>query len=181
MRNDYEIRGNVVAIILKQKNGNTMETIIDLEDFDKVEALNLSWHAQWDNVLKKYYCKATRYLGYIDKKGKCETVYLHAVVLGFHKKMHIDHINHDTLDNRKSNLVEKTARQNVLNRKGANSNNKSGHRNVSWSKIFNKWIIQLEINGKNHIFDENFDSVENAANFAEQMRSKYYGDCHGNG
>ena len=95
------------------------------------------------------------------------------------EKVNIDHINHDTLDNRRNNIRITLYNNNSTNRKGKNSNNKTGFRNVC--KIKDWYRVQLQINGKNHLFKEKFDNAENAGIFAEQMRQKYYKDFAGFG
>lgn len=90
----------------------------------------------------------------------------------------VDHINHNTLDDRKSNLRIITSGSNSMNRKGRNSNNKSGYRNVSWHKSINKWVVQLQIDGKNRVLGQ-FDDVHEAGRFAKEMRIKYYGEFAG--
>lgn len=67
--------------------------------------------------------------GFIQGKN----VYLHRFVLG-HKKLdnlQVDHINNDTLDNRRENLRVTTNKQNAENRAGAYSSSKTGVRGVS--------------------------------------------------
>jgi hypothetical protein len=90
--------------------------------------------------------------------------------------MHIDHINHNTLDNRKENLRICTFNQNAQNRRGKNKNNSSGHRNVTLSK--GNYIVQLQINGKNKCFliTKNYSK---ACEVADRMRKKYYGEFAG--
>jgi hypothetical protein len=51
--------------------------------------------------------------------------------MGAPKGMSIDHINHNTLDNRKANLRIVTHQQNNTNRNGAYSTSKTGIRGVS--------------------------------------------------
>ena len=75
-------------------------------------------------------------------------------------------------------FMDGTINENLKNRKGRNSNNKSGYRNVSWDGY--KWIVQLQVNGKNTClgrFPEN--ELEQAGKFAEEMRQKYYGKFAG--
>lgn len=93
------------------------------------------------------------------------------------KNEYVDHKNHNTIDNRKNNLRVTRNDKNTKNRKSKNSNNTSGYRNVSW--VNNKWIVQLQIKGKNKVLGK-FDDINKAGKFAEKMRKKYYGDFAGN-
>ncbi len=54
----------------------------------------------------------------------------------------VDHINHDRTDNRLSNLRIVSRSVNARNRKGANKNNRSGHRGVYWHPRQKAWISQ---------------------------------------
>lgn len=96
--------------------------------------------------------------------------------MGDEKGKYIDHINHDTLDNRKSNLISTDNRTNILNRKSANKNNSTGVRNVTFEKATNKYIIQLQVDGKNKVFGK-YDSIDEAAENAEIHRKEVY-DLH---
>lgn len=60
-----------------------------------------------------------------------------------------DHVNRDTTDNRAENLREATPSQNMQNR-GANKNNTSGHRGVSWRKDCSRWAATIMIDRKHH-------------------------------
>lgn len=57
----------------------------------------------------------------------------------------IDHINGDRSDNRWSNLRDVTPRRNALNRKGLNSNNKTGFRGVY--RNAGRFCVQFRIDG----------------------------------
>jgi hypothetical protein len=49
------------------------------------------------------------------------------------------------------------------------------------SLIAGYYRIQLQIEGRNHIFPEKFKDVDKAGKFAEKMRKKYYGKYAGSG
>jgi hypothetical protein len=89
-------------------------------------------------------------------------------------KQVVDHLNHNTLDNRKHNLRIVSIDENNRNRRGANRNTSTGVRNVSYSKTDNKYIVQLQVNGKNTVFGR-FDSLEEAAELANIKRKEIYG------
>jgi hypothetical protein len=177
MKNQYEIIDDYVVIYMKRKkSGEILKTYIDLDDFDKVKELNLSWHPYWEKTMKKYYARATRYLGIVDGKPKYDTPLLHQIIVdtvGMGGKIHVDHKNHDTLDNRKENIAVTSTSQNAMNRQGANKNGTTGVRNVSYDKTNNKYIVQLQVNGKNTVFGR-FKELEDAKECAEYHRNKLY-------
>ena len=88
---------------------------------------------------------------------------------------YVDHINFDTMDNRRENLRITNNSENLRNRSGENGNrnNTSGYRIVSYSKTCKKWIVQMQIQGKNTCLGK-FDDVHEAGLFAEKMREQYY-------
>lgn len=76
-----------------------------------------------------------------------KTVYMHRLILDAPQGMSVDHINGDTLDNRRSNLRIVTHTQNSRNRTKVNKNNTSGYMGVSASR--GKWYAQIMADGKN--------------------------------
>src|SRR2546430_16319669 len=86
-----------------------------------VDLVDYEWLSQW-----KWYCSARGYAArrlYPENK----VVYMHRVIIPEGEE--VDHINHDKLDNRKSNLRPCTHKQNLRSR-GLNKNNKSGYKGV---------------------------------------------------
>ena len=159
-----------------------IELFISLEDLDKLLNLDVTWYAyhNWSN--NSYYGRTTQYLGTKNGKPKYKMIYIQKYLIEYEykekgEKFCLDHINHNTLDNRRDNLRIIKGKLNSIYRKQRNSNNKSGYRNVCW--IRDCWKIQLQINGKNYRFPEKFIDVNEAGKFAEEMRQKYYGEFAG--
>lgn len=178
--NEYEIRGETTAIFLKKRNGQVFETLIDTNYLERVKGLNLHWHVTFAPNTGTYYVKAMqRYTGE-DGKRKGRSMYLHIEIMNpkHYPSIYIDHFDHDTLNNLKSNLRISINEDNVKNRKGKNSNNTTGYRNVSYIKAESKYVVQIQIDGKNTQLRW-FDDVDEAGEYAEKMREKYYGNFAG--
>lgn len=82
---------------------------------------------------------------YVRTRIKSKTLYLHRLLLGASKGFEVDHINRNTLDNRRINIRIVTRKLNILNR-GLNKNNKSGFRGVS--RVGKKWTAHIVNNYK---------------------------------
>jgi hypothetical protein len=68
--------------------------------------------------------------------------------LGAPKDMCVDHINGNTLDNRKNNLRICTNRENISNRTKLGTNNTSGILGVRFDNRRNKWYADIQYKGK---------------------------------
>jgi len=131
--------------------------VIDCDDYDRVSPIK--WQAQWNEGTQSYYAHRTERLPI----GKRVAVGMHRFIMNAGSFHVVDHINHDTLDNRKCNLRICDARQNSFNRR-ANRNNTSGFKGVSKSKIRGRetWIAKIRRDGK-QIAIGYFDKAEEAA------------------
>lgn len=158
MRNIYEVKGEVTLLILLLSDRKTeIEALIDTDDLEKASQIKNSW------------CLTNT--GYVNCKEGGRTIPLHRFLLGEPKGLVVDHINHNTLDNRKINLRAIPKQGNDQNRSGAQRNNKSGFRNVYWSRDKNKWHVSVGIDRKKkHI--GYFDDIEEAKKAATEARSK---------
>src|SRR6185437_16445129 len=80
--------------------------------------------------------------------GKQKTIYLHRVVLNLadDENLFVDHINRDTLDNRRCNLRLATHSQNQTN---SMARSVSGYKGVYWQKEAGKWQATIFLNGRN--------------------------------
>lgn len=130
--------------------------LIDLDDIDKVK--NYKWYLVGN--------------GYVYTKKM--NIYLHRIIMECPDNMMVDHINHNPLDNRKSNLRVCTNSQNNMN-KGKQSNNTSGYRGVDWHKQNNKWHARIHVN-KRKIHLGYFDTKEEAIEARKQAELEYFGE-----
>ena len=176
--NNYIIdtENNIAKIELNRTKAENLWAIIDLEDLQKVLDFPYTWFAKYDPDIDSFYAVASQYH---KELGRARPVYLHQFVMDANGKV-VDHENHNTLDDRKSNLRISEEIRNAMNRKAKNKNNKSGYRNVCWSKSEKMWLVQLQINQKNAVLGKfSYDELEQAGKFAEEMRQKYYGEFAG--
>ena len=159
-----------VYIILHRRKDENLKTLIDKDDLERVLTFPYTWYASYKPCIKGYYATA------MDHRIHRQ-VTLHQFIANSHEDV-VDHINGDSLDNRKSNLRVVPHEANSMNRKSKNRNNKSGYRNVC--KIGNQWIVQIQINGRTtKVGTFPLDKLEEAGKFAEEMREKYYGEYAG--
>ena len=137
MKNDYEIRGETVAIFLHRRDGTKLETIIDLSDLPLANKFQGVWISQKDKDTHGYYAV-----------GASHGPLLHRWLTNAPEGAVVDHVNHDTLDNRRSiNLQVCTETMNQLNRKSAQLNSKTKIRGVHWRTDSNRWTVTIQYHG----------------------------------
>ncbi len=130
--------------------------------------------------LLKYYWNEKN--GYARSTRDRKRVYAHRLIMGmgdYDINQQIDHINGDTLDNRKQNLRIVTSRQNGLN-SSIRKDNTSGVTGVCWDKRCEKWIARVFENGRIITlgYYSEFDEAVAARKNGEDM---YYGEyCRNN-
>lgn len=121
-------------------------TLVDDEDFDWLS--RRKWYAQWNRCTQSYY--AVRSEQSVD--GKQHQVIMSRFILGleYGDPRQADHIHHDTLDNRRSELRIVTHRENHFNRANA--------KGYCWKKADKKYLAYIQVNGhKAHL--GSFDTV----------------------
>jgi hypothetical protein len=101
-------------------------------------------------------------------------VFIHRIVMGNPDGMQVDHINGDTMDNRKENLRICTRQQNACNRK-LNKNSASGVKGVTWHKRDLVWVAHIRVKTKG-IHLGNFRNLDDARSAYEAAAKAMHGE-----
>lgn len=180
--NKYIIDGDNIIIYLPKKDGRIFETHINTNKLNILIKLDRPFTASYYPEIDNYYATCTYYFNDETGKRKHKTLLLHKLVMGIEgNDFKVDHINQtETLDNRDSNLRIVEADKNSSNRKGANKNNNTGHRNVSYIEKANQYWVQHMKKGIRYkkIFSAN--QYEEACKYSDEMREKLFGNYKGN-
>lgn len=135
--------------------------IVDDEAFESLS--KHKWHAFWNKCTKSFYAARAGKR----KNGKQKAVWMHREILGLTSddKRQSDHIDHNTLDNRKVNLRIVTRSQNQWNKK----NVKGYH----WNKKRKKYMAQIGVYGK-LLYLGYFCTASEAHNAYLQAKKQYH-------
>ena len=148
---------------------NGMIATVDDEDY----ALLILW--KWTAHLGargRYYYAARRQWSVVGGKKKKLTIMMHRQIMNAPKGMCVDHINHNTLDNRKSNLrvcsyTENRANSKIVKRaigyKGVQKHSK------------NTFMARIDVNGKRYR-TYGLKTAEDAARAYDDLAIKHLGE-----
>lgn len=113
-------------------------SIIDVAD--AVEIGKYNWNAHWATSTRSYYATT----GIRNDAGRWVMVGMHQFLLGMKEGHTSDHINRNTLDNRRSNL--RHADRNIQNtNQRIRKDNTSGHKGIQ--RVRSKWRVLKQENG----------------------------------
>lgn len=165
MKNDFEIRGDVTAVFVKNK-GQTLEALISTARLPRVMEFPNKWYAAWCPSRKGYYVT-----GHVPKNNK-KRYLLHRWILNVEDPdKEVDHFDNNPLNNLDCNLRVVTRAENLQNRT-IQANNRSGYRCVSFHKKLGKWQANLRIGGKQAYLGI-YESKEEAAAVVAEARRKH--------
>lgn len=159
-RNEYLVDGDITYIYLRNSKQEIIaKTIIDTEDLEKV--IKYKWTlGTWN------YAETVTH--------EKESLLIQRVIMDEYRKEYIpDHINRDTLDNRKQNLRITDKSGNAINA-GLRTNNKSGVTGVSLDKRTNFYRSYINYKGKRLELGM-FHNKEDAIKARLEAENKYYG------
>lgn len=104
----------------------------------------------------------------------CHRIHRQIMGLEIGDKRRVDHINGNKLDNRRANLRIASQAQNLHNR-GAQRNNTSGYKGVTYNKRDGCWVAEITANGQRERF-YGFKSAEDAHRAYCDAASRMHGE-----
>lgn len=143
---------------------------IDTEDLDKLRLNHLSWCAAFENG--NWYAKSYRGGG----REYSLIVKMEHLIMPPKLDCVIDHINGDSLDNRKSNLRQATPAQNSYNKSKQNGTYTSEFKGVTRMYGDKPWKAQIMKHGKNYnlgLFDTEIEAALAYDNKAKELFGEF--------
>jgi hypothetical protein len=135
--------------------------IVDEEDYDRLARY-------------KWYCIGSGGYLYAKRSEGNRMIKMHRDILAPPAGLYVDHKNHNTLDNRKSNLRICTPAQNCFNRIPSEKGT-SRYKGVYWSSYRKRWAAKIVLNGK-HIVIGCFDYELDAAIAYDDKAAELFGE-----
>lgn len=137
------------------------EFYFDIEDFELIK--NYCWN---------------KHGNYIEARGKDgEILKQHRLIMGCKKGdgLYVDHINHNTCDNRKSNLRICTNQENCMNSSTPKNNKSSGKSGINHRKDNGKWRVRIWKDYKCYYIGQ-YDTYEEAYQARIKAEDDYFGE-----
>ena len=145
-----------------------LRAMVDDEDAEHLQGRN--WFAKRNRQNGSFYAQAN------DGKlpdGRKVTLLMHRILLDAPIELDVDHINHDTLDNRRSNLRLATRSENLQNRREITVKSRSGVRNVWWDSRACRFVVYLCLQGRK-VYGGRFSDLEQAKGAAIRLRRAWH-------
>lgn len=153
--NQIKIYQDYAEIVLYDKDKKEVaRTKVDLDDIDRLKAFKWSYN-------KKGYA-------YSWKVGQ-----LHRFILQASSEKVVDHINSDSLDNRKVNLRLCDQQQNCCNRRKQKTS-KSPYKNISWEASKERWRVNIMCKGIK--YKKDFKELNDALNWRNAVLLDLHGE-----
>ncbi len=171
MKNESRIDGELAYIKIRRSDGTSLETVIDASDLETADSIPGTWCVQFSENTQGFYVVSSIAVA----PNKRRRIRLHRLLLGNPDLiLDVDHINRNTLDNRRANIRVATRLENLENRSVPQS--ALGMRNSIAGKGYYKdahsdiWMVRLIRDGK-VVFRKYYKTEEEAAKVAKELRS----------
>lgn len=156
---------------INSKKYGKKEVLLDDEDYLRL---------QNDFKNTKWCISKTRNCFYVQKRiENKKIVFLHRYIINAPKNTYVDHINHNTLDNRKCNLRIVSNADNLRNG-NIRTNNKTGVNGVYFDSARKKYAVSIKVNYKK-INLGRYDTLKEAKAVRKEAEIKYWDTLKGGG
>ena len=136
--------------------------IVDSVDYGDV--IRFSWTLHMNHGMLYVRCKMN--MGRISGRTQNCEMQLHRYLLRPPRNMDVDHLNHNGLDCRRSNIRICTTAQNICNQLPRGGSSK--YKGVSWHKQGKSWVAGIKSNGKRQHLGCFSDELEAAKAYDEK-------------
>lgn len=168
--NEISVIGAATKITMKRKDGIILHTFIDTDDLHRLQGIGGAVVSQYHHDIKGYYAVFLSRGGVKNRMRAC----LHRFIMNPPAWLEVDHINHDSLDNRKSNLRIVCRHENCTNRKKALTPHPNVRKDLRKGGL---WCVQFERQGK-LFFKEHFCNLTDAIRVSDEVREKLINIAH---
>jgi hypothetical protein len=159
IKNEYYFKDNYCELVMTTPKMGRVTAIVSIEDIEKIRAIH------WRPV---------SYGGRVYAVGKDRPlISLHRFLLD-NPVSYVDHINNNSLDNRRENLRLATPSQNAMNKK-MRSDNRTGFPGVRFVWRQNRYHARIGVGGK-RISLGYFKTAEEAHDAYKSASLKYHGE-----
>lgn len=153
--NFYEVKNDIVELKIKSNKYGEIIFFIDKDNYQKVQ--NHHWTLR--KLDNKFYAYANSW--------KDKSVALHRYLTNCPDNLVVDHINRNTLDNRKVNLRVCNSLVNIKNR----PSNKTGYQGIVINE-YGQYRVRLQINKIK--YDKTFKDLNSAIEYRKELEEKYH-------
>lgn len=142
--------------------------IVDDDDYEELN--KFKWQVTRDRSGTFYARRTTSRVS-----GNQRTVRMSRQILGAMTGEHVDHRNHDTLDNRRANIRLCTPSQNHGNRRKRSGASSSRYKGVYWHRATEKWHARITHRGRVHSLGYHDDELD-AAHAYNVAAAEHFGE-----